>query len=416
VLTQGHDQSDVKEIDPLTLADVPDGWSYPSLIPATPSVGGVDYSYQVDDWIASADGTRLIGWVRDVGSVIIVVDPITGTELLRFPIASNYSAPTLILNASGSRIAVAVGAKVGGEWQSHVIANNPIRWHIYDTGTGQLLTQIESQTDREPMLWDVGWFDPTGRLFYRLAIDHESRYPGPWPVQLVVHDAQTGAERGRLELPSVQVGTWPAETSNNATASACSVESAPENGGSVLRMERAGITISPDGATMAIAEPDGREMTLIDLRSLQVARTLTLPMNEVASPIASTPTAGGDMGCPTGDNSIRDALFSPDGASLYVMGMEFPVASQTLSTAISTPMMRIDVATGAVEASVTTDGAGSSILQPGLVQSPDGSSLYTVRRSTDGLGSIIERRDPETLEVVATREYAPERDIVVTAK
>jgi hypothetical protein len=132
-------------------------------------------------------------------------------------------------------------------------------------------------------------------------------------------------------------------------------------------------------------------------------------------PVGASPVAV-DPECPLQSVRFRAATFSRDGDSLYVTEAEAPMIDRETGWVVQANLVRIDVASGAVEASVQVDHSGQSFLWPNIAESPDGANLYVERSEVQSGNTAIQRRDPETLMMLAEREYDTPQNILITVK
>ncbi|MGH2532836.1 MAG: YncE family protein [Thermomicrobiales bacterium] len=408
-------------LDPLTLQDDRDA---PVIdLGRLPSPWHALHEQRSATWVAAGDGSVFVGIeqppapLEERGMTIVVRDGWTGEERLRFqpgvPI-ERYAAP--LVSADGSRVVVEGSyealqaernarhngfgassrraARLWDELRSPQDMPPPvmIRWHVFDTATGRL---VSTNNAAGPFAFGR-WLDPAGTRLYYLSGPILRGYPSvtgwresagePAPARIVAHDLATGEEVGRLELAGVPVGAW--ETAEHRIAAA-----------------EPGVALSPDGARLAVVHPDLSALTLIDAPRLRVERTVAIerPASLADRLLGLLPLMPRDAAAKgPAEGVYLHAVFSPDGARLYVAGREIERGEGGYASRSRGLGLRvIDVASGNVVASAFSEAEIGEILP-----APDGRTVYVVRNELFASQRwLLQRLDVVTLEVLAEREF-----------
>lgn len=418
----------LSEIEPLTLADVPNGQTISaSPIPTPPEMVSESLS---SSWRASDDGTTLIGLqtsmvdkgrsLHEWRGTVTVVAARTGVVSKRFTLEGDIPESGLVVSASGNRIAVKHGPSIVTDPPQPGVEGNYASWDIYDTASGKLLTTIKTVQDRDPLRSGVGWFDPSGARFYRVAVDRHSLYPGPWPVQLVAHDAETGREIARLDLPNVRAGTWPSgELIDPALCPA--IPGTPISreawgwAGPLWQVYSPGIAMSPDGTMMVFVGPDGREMTTVNLTAMSVHQTMSINgLDHVSTPVAFA--EADEDSCRIRVAQQRFVTYSRDGRDVSISGYDVFVIGESTTDVETFSLMRVSVANGNVEARRRVGGHQVQLQYPGGALSPDGQNVYVLVADENGTDVILQRLDADSLDVLAQRKFDSFGGIAIIVK
>jgi hypothetical protein len=262
-------------------------------------------------------------------------------------------------------------------------------WHVVDLTDGSLVSAAAfAGYDGERWSWPV--LDPRARTAYRLL-----PLPGVDPVQrgglrLVAIDIASGAVQATLDLPELRVGRLQLVRGDRIREE---IELGPA------------LVPTADGATLAVAHPDGLGVTLLDAATLAVQRRLVQRRSaapDAASRVDRLERSAWDW------PPARTARFGPGGTRLYLAGFGSapdpadPIASVDHALRVldlATGVMRRDPAALAVtEMALTSDGSG--IFVAGLRPDRWGSPLL-------GEKAALRRLDPITLATVAERSDVP---------
>jgi len=269
----------------------------------------------------------------------------------------------------------------------------PDEWDVLDTADGHLLATVNAapSNDYVPTL-----IDADAQALYRfITAAPAATAPGPRPISLIAYDLRTGAERGRLALPEVTTGSWP--TGRMVQGEAVRAALSP------------GIALSPDGRQIAIAHADTDRVTLIDTQHLTIARTINLTggsgLLHVLGLIPQPVAAKG----PPGVGTSRDAIYAPDGRSLYLSGAQTLLDDHDAQTFHSRGLTRLDLTRN----TITADALPGRTIN-WVLPAPDGQSIF-VFGPKEGEGdshillpdvpSLLQRLDARTLAVRAEREF-----------
>jgi hypothetical protein len=272
--------------------------------------------------------------------------------------------------------------------------------HTYDTITGELVSTITA-TDR-----NQGWpnmFAPDGTRLYApvYAIPGNAlatQSPGPWPLAIVSYDLLIGEETTRLPVPPVVGGSWPGN---------------PIDGMYVGLHEDPALALSPDGSSIALIDSGMETLVTIDtgnmsIRSVQSINQPTSLFTDVLTWLGVNPRTAEAK---AGEGRTLNARWSADGQSLFVTAYETTLNESTASISGSGfGLTRIDASTGDILAHALD---GQNIDGYTLLVAPDGTSLYAMaetipwwRRGAEETQYVIYRLDPESLDILAERNFA----------
>jgi len=266
-------------------------------------------------------------------------------------------------------------------------------WDVLDTADGRLLATVSAapSNDYLPTL-----IDADAQALYRfITAAPAATAPGPRPVSLIAYDLHTGAERGRLALPEVTTGNWP--TGRMVQGEAVRAVLSP------------GIALSPDGRQIAIVHADADRVTLIDTQHLTVARTISLTggsgLLHILGLISQPVAAKG----PPGVGTSRDAIYAPDGRSLYLSGVQTLLDGHDAQTFHSLGLTQLDLTRNTVAADALPGRTINWVLP-----APDGQSIFVFGpKQGEGdshillpnIPSLLQRLDARTLAVQTEREF-----------
>jgi len=294
---------------------------------------------------------------------IRVIDTSTGMVRTRF---HPQRGPLAIQTVSddGSRLGVLLTAGAHPSWLT------------LDGRTGKVLRSINLPDFccREPLL------DASGSRLY-LAESTAAHQ-----LSVAAFDLASGTQLASLTLPSVPAGSWGA-------------------GPGITQYWAPGLAISPDGQQLAVLDGRADTLTVIDTPSMKVAsiRSIAPPrgaLERLGALLGLTPTTAEAKGLREG--ATYTLRFSRDGRSLYLLGSRASVdASHETHTDLG--IERIDVASGELRA---TDLSGRAVWWRD--EAADGSALYAVTSAFAGeedCPCILQRLDPTTLDVTATRTF-----------
>ncbi|MPZ13897.1 MAG: hypothetical protein GEU73_05660 [Chloroflexi bacterium] len=371
------------QIDPLTLADLPD---CPTIEPGHGA------------WRLSADGSTLVtyessrtwnSWTKPEDITFVVRDAATGAERARFhPPEVTYLQD---VSPDGSRILLSeTGFSVG-----------PSRWFLLDDG-GALLTtfQVDELMAFSRRLW---WLDSDGRQLGRLIVPRSDTEAGPWPATLVVHDLENGGTPVALPLPSVFAGHW--QTERRLRIRQC-------DGCPIWTRMAPGLAVSPDGQRLAVAHADADALTLVDLDRVAVDRTVALHQPpDLLDLLGLRPRPAHAKVL---DGVERQAVFGANGR-VYVWGNVWEAGEDGRQDVRRLGLRAIDATDGRILAEAL-DGHAIDWIEA----SADGANLYAFGPSnasgeTPGPSSIyaLRRLDAGTLRIMAEREIRGFREHVL---
>jgi len=352
-------------LDPITLADQPGS---PLAPPTT-------------NWAVSADGSTMVTFDYVQGATMIIVrDGFTGPVRSRFAAPISALISSIEINRDGSRVLVNRQLE-------------PSQWAVIDTTSGKLLMSLDTQSPKlnfdTPMQADSLQLNPDGTRLYRFVFTDRADATGTQPLRVIEYDAATGKQLASQTYTDIQVGSWHSHGTTEAD--------------SVSHFQQPGIAFSPDGREIALVHPDGEAVTLIDAKTLTVARTITLSqatsllewaLRRIG--IAPQPAAAKML-----DGVQRSAVFSPDGTTLFTWGNA--MTTDTTGGLQGLGFTRVDLTNGTTRQ--IFPGALIDQVQP----SPDGTSIYVTgyRPTTSTLSPphFVRRLDPQSLQTLAERSW-----------
>lgn len=386
IVSDGVPGRRLERVEPRTLADAGDAG-----LLAKPSIG----------WTLSADGSTSarIEYQADGGDGLytaVIHDGLDGPERSRFQAPARVAMPWL--NADG---AVLVVLAPGGE------QGETSNWLVIETVTGRLRTTVEAEglccgndgrIATEKPLIDA----QAGRL-YKLVRSGSPTVPTAETasVQLVAVDLETGADLGRLVLPTAAAELWQDDDPN-------------VNGD---RYFRPGVALSADGRRLAIVHPGIAAVTLIDAARLVVERTVAIrrPSGLLQHVLRLLLPLPQDAVAKAPEGTNMRAVFGPDDRHLYVFGYEdtgFGPGNVPTFKGLGLHVVNLDRA----------DLAADALPQEQIdlvLPAPDGRSIYTFGpEEPDGpdyggrpAHHVLRRLDATTLDVLAARRLFGERQI-----
>lgn len=361
LVSDGPTRARFSALDPETLVDVPTA----SLVPAGP------YSRAL-----SADGSTLASLIG-VSNVIVIQDARTGAQQAQF------AAPTglgpLLVNRDGTRLVLESPGSTDD-------AKAP-RWTVLDGRTGQILSQVRA--DRPSIV--PGVLDPAGAYLYQLAVP--GGQAGLQPVELIRYDLYTGTPAGRLVLPDILAGSWPTNKMMQ--------------GEQLRSLFAPGIAVSPDGQQLAIAHAESAQATFIAAEPLAVERTTLIepPANPVGWLVPEVRTAWAKQ---PPEGTVRWATYSADAQHVYVWGRQTQVDAQGQ---VSYDNFGVD-AMSPNGGGVAAESLRNTWVDQ-LVPSPDGRSVYVLgladpsaTSETDTSPYLLRRLDASSLATLSQRELS----------
>lgn len=403
VLASIGDGRHLTALDPITLQDRPLAGVAAVLTPGSSPADLRDAAQSSGTyWSAYRSGEALLRVdTSDSRRHVSTSDGITGRHLAEF----DAGAPVNVLGVTDD------GQFLVLESSSNALS----QWFVIDPSNGRSMPTISS-TEQAATESLNAVLDPVGRRLYRLIPQDAAarvgagtaRDPGPFTVLLVGYDLATGKEIGRLPLPHVQLGSWP--TGKRAPW-----------GGKVDASWRSQMAFSDDGRRIALFDPRGERITLVDAWTLSIAQqiTLTSPLRSTATPIVvGTPAPVGRFQRPGGSGFTESvdwtAAFSTDGQALYVAGYETAlVAGQAEARDLG--VSRIDFGTGRVSASATSGTALYRVVVTADSVLTEGPRVTGFRWDA-GQGIVLRRLDPDTLATVAERHFPSWTGFIVLAR
>jgi hypothetical protein len=394
----------------LRVSDAPGGRALVRLDPATLVDDGVPpiaLTAPAWSWVFSSDGSTVAGLdngadptgARALYPTVVVRERASGAER-RFPAPAQIVAPRL--SRDGRRLVV--------DRQMTALEPGVHRWYVLDTATGEVRG---GGGVGGPVAWTA--LDPDATRLLRLVSSADAPFPepgaapsivgrpsiatGPGRAQLTVHDLLTGAELGQVELSDVLAGSWP------------SGRTAPAGGEPIDAYLWPGVALSPDGRRVAVAHADAERITLIDVETMAVERTL--PLRPPTSLWEWLPFAPRSAHAKYAEGTGKTAVFAPDGRRLYVWGHESRLAEDGRLRFESTGLVAVDVPSGTVTGRALV---GHPIAR--VVPAPDGRSVYVLgRESPAGLDDlyVLRRLDAAGLAPLAEQRLLGSRALFATA-
>lgn len=343
---------------------------------------------------ASTDGSLLaiVETVEETDRItyrVAVIETASGAE--RTSIPWKYPIESLAFNDDGSRLGLVT--------LSGTIEAMP-GWHVYDTGTGKLLSTKPINNQDDPPWRSVARQvdDPVAQRAYRLVV------PRTWYVNtgepfpyILIHDLLTGERVSRIELPEFRAGVVD--------------EIDPYYSDFMSAM-----TLSPDGRELILVDATDGTVTLVDTVALQVDRAFQ-PQPEISragqllAMIGLSPKSVAAKGV---SSVVLAAGLSANGESLYLWDASperVSAGGQVLATD-RRGLQVIELVTGTILHQAFED---TQILD--VVPTPDGNALYaTVVTGYDNRGNpnafALWRLNPD-LTRTAKRAFTIEPHIVV---
>ncbi len=267
----------------------------------------------------------------------------------------------------------------------------PVEWYVLDTADGSVIGHIIDEDNacfRQSAL-----LAPDGGRLYCMVDPALHEISGPQPVRIVVYEVGAGAS-----------------TTSAGPIAGASLETRigqkPLVDAMGWELLEPALSLSPDGATLAVVHADADQITFINAADLTLERTITL---EPAAGLwdwlglgVRTAQAKGEM-----EGVIRHAAFGADGRQLYVF-------SQVLTRGDAEPpaergLWRVDLERGQIAARAL----GDYQIQ-WLLPAPDGTLFAFGTKDTDlhpleireSSPSTLWRLDGQTLEVLTTRDFS----------
>lgn len=377
-----------RPVDPRTLKDMT-------------TVKPLVFDHDWPDIAVSGDGSTFVVINPSQGPLedwISVRDGLNGSE--RMTIATEEAVFNPRLSDDGSRLVVEPQMICGPSDCNERV------WYTYDTITGDLVAT--TRTDAGDPVWP-DLIDPVvPRLFQpfyeRLPPPTNPATPtatnisevGPWHLQIAAYDLTTGHESGRITVPDVFAGSWQAESVDQMY---------------VGEMVIPGIALSPDGTTIAVVDTAMETLTLIDSATLEVVETHAVhaPHNLTSRVMTWLGIAPQIAHAKVSEGRIVSATYSADGRHLYLSGSEIEVGDTSEEiTGHGFGVVRVDVRNGEITGEALT---GNELVD--AIPSPDGRSVYVLGPRTpwwdsDGYASgyVLHRLDAETLEPLAERTFS----------
>lgn len=370
-------EDELVRLDPVTLA---------ALEP--PAV--VTWPMEESGWptVMSADGSTLVTVIGDEARwTVRARKPTTGTTIARYD--TPHGGYPIALSRDGSRLVL-------GDGRGNV--------HLLETAGGRLVATTRSAA-LDP--WGgILAIDAAAERLYLVEPERSFNEDPPASREelarqtptLIAYDLTTGTERGRLALPGLVAGRW-------------------WPGG----QEPAGIVwpalaVSPDGRRLAVVAADEDALRLIDTARLVVEADVAISPNPSLSDLwhrlvgLAIPLPEDAAAKMMPDGPTRQAVFAPDGQTLYVFGnvTETEVADDGVSWLVRGMRLRaVDVETGRVRAAGPTEA-----LLDRVVPAPDGRSLFVIGPTDEVFDAMvspllatatIRRLNAQTLAVEAER-------------
>jgi hypothetical protein len=366
-------EGELVPLDPQTLEDRADK---ERLEPGSFAIGGatrVDVEYPPGRSLGNPGPHLDQIWIvtRDLG---------TGAVRGRFNPPANGLVP--FVSEDGERLAF--------KPHSPGIYEPSAEWYVLDTTTGETLAHV-----KDPGIacfrGGRGLFDPALQERVYCPVEPDLRdAEGPAPLRVVAYDLESGEKAGEVALPEALIGGW---------RTGRTVEDLP-----VWAFLEPAVVLSPDGGQLAVVHAGAEAVTLVDAGRLAVERTLGLHhaqslLDWFAPAVAQAKGLS--------DGTVREAVFSLDGAQLYVFGQDFSAAMDEPAGARGLGL--VDLAQGEIVAEALPDSQ-IQWAQP----APDG-TLYVFGTTDQDLGpheiratspSTLWRLDARTLEVLAQREFS----------
>jgi hypothetical protein len=381
--------SGLRALDPRSLANLP----HTSLLHTEPR-----HDVSMNDapaFAVSSDGSRVVAlyskgrrsrWTAARKMTLQIFDTATGTALSR-PQHPAIPFWMLAVSPNGSRV---VGVRSDFLDQPCV----GITFYVLDTRSGRILQRIKTQVSgggAEPFLVDAS-------LHFLYLMDLPDRYACCGSVNsqaptVAAFNLVSGQLLADVRLVHMRAGLWPTTRKVRQQA--------------VLAYQNPGFALSPDGSQLAIL--DGSSNTLILLRtpslSIEATESLSRPPNALGT-LAALLGLAPDTAEAKGEIQGMDLSmhYTARGRSLLVTGSRTHIDPKKRFPIDSPIDLRlVDTASGHIQASVPT---GKQIYS--VWPAPDGSAVYTLvpgSRTQQLCPCTIQRRDPTTLKILASRTF-----------
>lgn len=296
-------------------------------------------------------------------TTIQVIDISTGLVRARFhPKRGPLSIQTV--SDDGSRLGVLLSA-----------GPHP-RWLTLDGRTGQVRRSITLPDFccSEPLL------DASGTRLY------VAESTAAHQLSVIAFDLTSGTQLATLTLSSVPAGSWSTTPG-------------------IIQYWTPGLAISPDGQRLAVLDGRADTLTMIDTPNMKVVsiRSVAAPhgaLERLGELLGVTPTTAEAKGL--GEGATYTLRFAHDGRSIYLLGNRASVDGGH-QTHTDLGIERIDLASGELRA---TSLSGQAVWW--MNEAADGSALYAITPGVtgeDGCPCTLQRLDPATLDVTATRTF-----------
>jgi hypothetical protein len=261
----------------------------------------------------------------------------------------------------------------------------PSTWHVIDLASGSVRSAASfAGYDGERWSWPV--LDPAARTAYRLVPTPNVDPIATGGLSLLAIDVATGVTRATLDLPELRISRLQVHHGNRLRQE---VELGPA------------VAVTPDGATLALAHPDGLGVTLLDAATLAVRRRM-VQRRDAAGPDCEP---GGRIEHSCWDwPPARIAVFGPDSSRLYLAGFGPSPDSNDPIASVDYGLKVLDLDAGTMR----RDPLALAVTE--FAPAPGGTSIYVAGLRPERWGSpllgekaALRRLDPLTLATTAER-------------
>lgn len=363
-------------------------------------------------WRVSPDGASIAELVVKPGAAQAFGIGPSG-QLYAFDSGTGRQVSTLVVDTAFFPFTVSNGGEriIFSELRYSVKSDGPVdnqqfRWRTFD-GTSGAYLGITQSGGLDAIGPSESVVSPDGTRAYALVTEPGSIHPGPWTTNVAVFDLVSGTNSVVVPIAGLRSGTWLTKTHEKPgtcmNGSDSSVETVPMDG-TIEISETAGLAISPDGNRLAVADPAGTRVTLINATTGAVERVFLID----PSPATGTPAL---RGCIL-RSSVETDLWFAGNDTLILTGITLQQGTDAEQVWTNHAVRRIDLTSGVITSKeLPTEPNARTFV--GVVAGTD-EDLYVVTTAilAGGSGSVqstLRLWDAQTLEEKRQRKIESAR-------